>query len=262
MGKQTIIDLSQPLRAGMPVFPGDPEVVFTPAGAIAPWRVTRLGLGTHSGTHIDAAAHYLPEGASIDMYPLERFVVRAWVAPVQAEAGEAIGWSRLAEALPEDLDGCAVLLHTGWDRFWGHDAAPRHPYLSEDAAAGLVARGASLVGTDALNVDGTEAGTTHAHAALLGADVLIVENLTGLDALAPGRPYTCAFVPLRLEGADGSPVRAYAFAGDAGARPPIHVRIRAVAARGRRRLARARLCVRGRRLKGPVNYSCEVRLNT
>jgi arylformamidase len=214
MPEPAIIDLSQPLRTGMPVFPEDPEVVLEPAGGLAPWRVTRLGLGTHSGTHIDAASHFMPNGTTIDRYPLERFVLPAYVAPAEAAAGEAIGWSALGSVLPDNLGGAAVLLRTRWDRFWGDEAATTHPYLSEAAAAGLVARGARLVGTDALNVDGTDAGTTHAHAALLGADVLIVENLTGLGALRPGRAYTCAFVPLKLEGADGSPIRAYAFTGD------------------------------------------------
>jgi arylformamidase len=214
MSEPAIIDLSHALRSGMPVFPDDPEVVFGAVEQAAPWRVTRLGLGTHSGTHIDAASHFVPGGTTIDGYPLERFVVRAWVAPVDAAAGEAVGWTALETALPEDLAGGAVLLRTGWDRFWGAAAALTHPYLSEAAATGLVERGASLVGTDTFNVDDSVRGTTHAHAVLLGADVLIVENLTGLDALSPGRPYTCAFVPLRLEGADGSPVRAYAFAGD------------------------------------------------
>jgi kynurenine formamidase len=215
MPERRLIDLSHPLRTGMPIFPQDPEVVLEPAGGLEPWRVTRLGLGTHSGTHIDAAAHFVPEGRTIDSYPLERFVLPAYVAPVEASAGTAIGRAALQARLPDDPAGCAVLLRTGWDRYWGEEFALGHPYLGVDAAAWLAAAGVSLVGTDALNVDATEAGTTHAHAALLGADVLIVENLTGLAMLQPGRPYLCAFVPLRLEGADGSPIRAYAITGDA-----------------------------------------------
>ena len=213
MPESAVIDLSQPVRTGMPVFPGDPEVVFEPAAAMPPWRVTRLALGTHSGTHIDAAAHYVPGGATIDAYPLERFLLPAHVVAAGAGAGEAVPWSALATALPEDLAGQAVLLHTGWDRFWGEEAALDHPYLAADAARGLVERGVTLVGTDAFNVDSSVEGTTHAHEVLLGADVLIVENLTRLEELEPGRPATCAFVPLRLEGADGSPIRAYALMG-------------------------------------------------
>jgi kynurenine formamidase len=214
MPEPALIDLTQPLRTGMPVFPEDPEVVFAPAAAMPPWRVTRLALGSHSGTHVDAAAHYVPGGTTIDAYPLERFLLPAHVVAAGAGAGEAVPWSRLAEALPADLSGRAVLLHTGWDMYWGQDAAFDHPYLAEDAARGLVERGVALVGTDAFNVDSSTTGTTHAHAILLGADVLLVENLTRLEALEPGRRYSCAFVPLRLQGADGSPIRAFAFAGD------------------------------------------------
>jgi arylformamidase len=215
MRELSVIDLSQPVHPGMPVFPEDPEVVFEPAAALPPWRVTKLMLGTHSGTHIDAASHYVPDGRTIDAYPLERFLLPSHVIAVERGAGEAVPWSALSGTLPVDLAGQAVLLHTGWDRYWGQHEALEHPYLAADAARGLAARGAALVGTDALNVDATAAGTTHAHEILLGADVLIVENLTRLDALEPGRSYTCAFVPLRLEGADGSPIRAYAFPGDA-----------------------------------------------
>jgi arylformamidase len=208
-----IIDLTQPVRPGMPVYPEDPEVTFEPAAAMPPWRVTKLALGSHSGTHIDAAVHYVTGGATIDAYPLERFVLPARVVPAGAGAGEAVPWAALSGALPADLTGQAVLLHTGWDRYWGQAEAFDHPYLGEDAARGLMERGAALVGTDAFNVDSTSAGTTHAHEILLGADVLLVENLTRLDLLEPGHTYTCAFVPLRLEGADGSPIRAYALPG-------------------------------------------------
>jgi arylformamidase len=201
MPEWSLIDLSHPLRTGMPVFPEDPEVVLEPAGALAPWQVTRLGLGTHSGTHIDAASHYVPEGTTIDRYPLERFVLPAYVAPIRAEAGEEIHWPSLQSVLPTDLRGVGVLLYTGWDRHWGDERAVAHPYLGEDAAAGLVAHGVALVGTDALNVDATEGGTTHAHAALLGA------------GRASARP----------------------------ARPPVHLRLRAAAARRRRRLTHPRL---------------------
>ena len=216
MPEQAIIDLSRPLHPGMPVFPEDPEVAFAPAAALEPWRVTRLSLGTHSGTHIDAASHYIPGGSTIDAYPLERFVLPAHVVPVAAGEDQAVEWPDLAAALPDSLEGSRRPAAHRLGPSLGLARAPlRHPFLSEAAAAGLVERGAGLVGTDALNVDATEGGTTHAHAALLGADVLIVENLTGLDALEPGRPYTCAFVPLRIEGADGSPIRAFAFAGPA-----------------------------------------------
>ncbi len=208
-----LIDLSHSIRSGMPVYPGDPEVQVRAAGLDAPWQVLDIALGTHSGTHIDAARHYVPEGRTIDEYPLDRFVLEAWVVHLDAGAGEAIGWQALASRLPDTgLAGSAVLLHTGWDRHWGGPEAERHPYLSAEAARALVAARVGLVGTDALNVDATAVGTEHAHEALLGADVLIVENLVGLERLEGARAYRCAFVPLRIEGGDGSPIRAFAWA--------------------------------------------------
>jgi arylformamidase len=205
-----LLDLSRRLETGMPVFPGDPPVELAPAGAAPPWQVTRLLLGTHSGTHIDAASHYVPEGRTIDEYPLERFVLDCQVVHLDAGAEAAISWDDIATQLPGDLSGTGVLLHTGWERFWGTAEAERHPSLSEDAASRLAASGVTLVGTDALNVDATARSTTIVHAALLGADILVVENLIGLDELDAGRPYRCAFVPLNVAGGDGSPIRAYA----------------------------------------------------
>jgi arylformamidase len=205
-----LVDLSHRVDSAMPVFPGDPEVELTPAGAQAPWQVTEVHLGSHSGTHIDAAAHYVRGGRTIDEYPLERFVLPAWIVPVSAGGEAPIEWQAITGLVPADLRDAAVLFATGWDRYWGRPEAERHPYLSAETARALVENGVGLVGTDALNIDATSAGTTHAHEVLLGADVLVVENLTGLGTLEPGRPYPCAFVPLKLARADGSPVRAYA----------------------------------------------------
>lgn len=160
-----LLDLSRRLETGTPVFPGDPPVELAPAGAEPPWRVMRLHLGTHSGTHIDAASHYVPEGRTIDEYPLERFVLDAYVVHLDVGAEAAISWEDIVAQLPGDLTGAGVLLHTGWDPHWGDGEATRHPYLSEDAADRLAASGVTLVGTDALNVDGTARPTTYAHAA-------------------------------------------------------------------------------------------------
>ncbi len=207
----SLIDLTRPLTHSMPVYPGDPAVTFARAVVQSPWRVTQLGLGTHSGTHVDAPAHYVPEGRTIDDYPLERFVLEAYVVRVDAEEGQALDWTLISQQLPAHLSGFGVLLNTGWDRHWGSDVALRHPFLSPDAARRLASSGATLVGTDAFSVDASQYPTTHAHHVLLGRDVLIVENLTGLAALAVGRAYRCAFVPLSLTGGDGSPIRAYAW---------------------------------------------------
>lgn len=197
----------------MPIFPGDPKVVITPlASESGPWRVTALRLGTHSGTHIDAPSHYIADGASIDHIPLERFVCPGRVVRVLGLAPDApISAEHLAPHLERFPAGGALILHTGWDTWWEDERYFQHPYLTSECARLLVRTGVGIVGIDALNVDSTVQGTAAVHEILLGAGVLIVENLTGLDQLAPERRYTFLFVPLRLEGLDGSPIRAFAW---------------------------------------------------
>jgi arylformamidase len=206
-----LVDLSHTLESGMPVFPGDPEVSLVRSPQDDPWQVRSLSLGTHSGTHIDAARHFVSGGRAIDEYPLERFVLFAQVVPGLAGEDEEIDWPSLADRLLDSPPGGGVLFNTGWDTRWGDHDMAHHPFLSRAACEGLVERGFTLVGTDALNVDSTTAGSTHAHEVLLGHDVLVVENLTNLSRLNPGQIYQCAFVPLKLAASDGSPIRAYAW---------------------------------------------------
>ena len=199
----------------MPVFPGDPEPRLVPANIAPPWRVTQLGISTHTGTHIDAAAHFIPHGKTIDQYPLERFLVSGIVVPALGYNGdEPLGVDTFAAYFSMLPTHGAVLIQTGWDRYWWSAHYMSHPYLSYEAAQLLASSGAGIIGIDALNVDSTVQGTDHAHAILLGNDALIVENLTRLDQLTPGRLYHFSFLPLPLAGLDGSPIRAVAWGDD------------------------------------------------
>lgn len=183
----TLYDLTHPLENDMTFYPGDPAPRLVPAEMTPPWRVTELHIGTHTGTHVDAASHFVPGGKPIDEYPLTRFLVSGVVLVTQGD-DEQIG----PEAF-SGVKGGAVIIRAGWDRFWKTERYLRHPFLSPEAARYLVEAGVTLVGIDALNVDSTTRGTTHAHEILLGSDVLIVENLARLDQLEPGRTYQFSF---------------------------------------------------------------------
>lgn len=117
-----------------------------------------------------------------------------------------------------------MILKTGWDRYFGTARYLQHPYLSVDAGGLLVKHGVSLVGIDALNVDASyptvmapesfKADSKESvgdgypiHDILLGNDILIVENLCNLDAVKQRRGFY-SFLPLKLKGSDGSPIRA------------------------------------------------------
>lgn len=207
-------DLSHRLETGVQTYPGDPSVAVEPHTVYEDdgHRVSALELGTHSGTHVDAPSHTEADGKTLGEFPLETFRFDAHVVDLR-ELGPraAVG----VDPLPEPTDGDDLLvLHTGRDDDWGTAAYLDHPYLTEAAAEWCVDHGYH-VATDALNVDPTPSPNARpgepagfpAHHVLLGADRLILENLTGLDAV-PARFELHAY-PLAID-RDGAPVRAVA----------------------------------------------------
>ena len=208
-----VVDLSHPLDDRTQVYPGDPAVRLSPARSLERdgYRVSHLHLGSHSGTHVDAPSHVVEDGATVDELPLHLLTGPAVVVDLR-DLGprEPIGWERLAAyARP----GRMLVLHTGWDGFWGSVRYEDHPYLDGEAAWQLVAAGVRTVGIDALSLDETQGEDFPAHAALLSAGGVVVENLTNLAAIDHPEP-TLSVLPLRLRGCDGSPVRAVALLPD------------------------------------------------
>ncbi|WP_269433630.1 cyclase family protein [Nonomuraea sp. SBT364] len=212
-----LVDLSVPVVTGMPVYPGDPEVALTPALTTGRdgVNVLRLHLGSQSGTHVDAPYHVDDSLPRLGALPLERFAGPAAVVDARGLGPRAPITPERFAALP---GGAAiVLVATGWSAHWGSEAYLAHPYLTEEAAALLVAAGVRTVGIDALSVDPTPAADFPAHRVLCGAHAVVAENLTGLDRLleaqAAGRAIEVWLMPIRLDGADGAPVRAVARVG-------------------------------------------------
>lgn len=212
----TLHDLSHPVEAGMPVYPGDPEVTVDAADTFAAdgCRVSRLTCGSHAGTHVDAPAHTEADGATLDAYPVSAFVRDAVVVDcTDLDAREPISAARVPAAETAPGVDC-VLFRTDWDRYWGEARYRDHPYLSV-AAAERCAERELAIGVDAFSPDPTPpaAGEVDlgdrdpfgAHHALLGQGLLVFENLTNLAAV-PSRVELRA-QPIAL-GGDGAPVRA------------------------------------------------------
>jgi arylformamidase len=202
-----IVDLSQPVDAGTPVFPGDGPVRVTvlDQGAV---NLSRIDLSLHTGTHMDAPFHFFSGAETIDQVPLERCMGPARLIDLRGLAAETgIRREHLVTCPEPLLRAHAAILHTGWSKQWG---APRyftdHPCLTADAAQYLVDCGVQLVGVDMPSVD---RAPYPAHQILLRAGVPVVENLTNLDAIGAG-PFRIVVLPLKLAGRDGSPVRAVA----------------------------------------------------
>lgn len=199
-----ILDITRPVYAGMPVWPGDAPCRVGWTGRLDagdPANTAEIGLSVHAGTHADGPYHVLMDGARIGAAPLEAYLGKAHV--IDARGLDAIGADWLAGRIPAGAE--RVLLRTGC---WTDPAVfpTRFAVPTPEAAALLVSRGVRLVGTDAPSVDPFDSDDLPAHRALLGAGVAILENLL-LDAVAPGE-YELIALPLRLSDADSSPVRA------------------------------------------------------
>jgi kynurenine formamidase len=213
-----VIDLSHPVAAGMPVHPGDPGVVFEPALTIARdgAAVTAVSLGSHTGTHVDAPAHAIPGGRTIDRVGLDELAGEALILHVADRVSDGLGIDGAALGL--DLLGSVprlVAIRTGWDRHFGTERYLRHPYLIASAARRLMELGMRVLAVDTPSPDPTPSGgeppVLAVHEAVLGGDGLIVENLRGLDRL--GRRARLGVFPLPLVGADGAPARVVAWEG-------------------------------------------------
>ena len=198
-----IRDISQTLRPGLPVWPGDTAFAFERTWRMedgSPVNVGRMSMSTHSGTHADAPLHYASDGADAAGMSLDPYLGRCIVVDARGVEG-AIDIADLPT-----LDYANRVLFRTWDAFphdeWRSDWLP----VAAETIEWLAAHGVVLIGTDAPSVDPQESKTMDAHLAVLKHDMRILEGLV-LDDIAPGE-YELIALPLPLEGADASPVRA------------------------------------------------------
>lgn len=199
-----IIDITMPLRPGMSVWPGDPPLEvdrLTDCAAGDEATLSRLSMSVHTGTHVDAPAHFLGGGATVDALELSSLVGPAWVA--DATGGVEIGAADLAAlALPGDVR--RLLLKTRTAPPDGNPS-PSDAYTNETAARWIAERGIRLVGIDTPSIAPYDR-PAETHRILLSAGIVIVENLD-LAAVVPGA-YVLACLPLPVVGAEGAPARA------------------------------------------------------
>lgn len=213
MNPLQIIDLTHPIRAGMPVFPGTPPVEILESARLESdgFNELRMVLTTHTGTHLDTPFHLLAKGPGLNELPLSRFVGPAVVIDLRAvPAGGVAGPEYFRGREDRILFADFVLLLTGWSRFWGQPAYfSGNPLLSEEAAHYLSSFPLKGIGMDAASFDPVDSADLPVHHILLGKGILLIENLVNLEQLPEtGTTFSC--LPLPVEGGDGSPVRAVA----------------------------------------------------
>jgi arylformamidase len=221
--KSRILDLSHPLDPSTPPWPGNPAVEIVVVSKIPPDRGPRdrgapgepISCNTtafltcnHTGTHMDAPAHFYNGVPTIEQVPLEKCIGPAALIDARQIAPRGEITPAFLTPSEESIKTTGkVVFWTGWSSRWGdHNYFDDYPVLSEASAAWLVERRVHLVGFDTPSPD----RDPHAvHYVLLGAHVVIVENLTGLEQIGRG-VFDLIVVPLPLRGLEASPVRALA----------------------------------------------------
>lgn len=169
------------------------------------FHIGRIDLVANTGTYVDSPFHRFADGKDLSELPLESLADLDTVV-VRANDGQDVGRDAF-EGL--DVAGKAVLVQTGWDANWGTEAYfEGHPFLTGEAAEYLVEAGARLVGIDSHNIDDAEDGYRPVHTNLLGAEIPIVEHMTGLGKM-PDNGARFFAVPVKVKDFGTFPVRAF-----------------------------------------------------
>jgi arylformamidase len=203
-----IYDISVPLQAGMPVWPGDSPPEFKKYSSLKNGDVvnsTSIHSSLHLGTHVDAPRHLYDNQKTIDMIPLEVLVGRAIVLDMSAV-------SKIDKKALLNLqlsNESRILFKTKNSEYWKN---PVHSFektfvsLTTDAAQFLIEKNVKLVGIDYLSIDLYEAESLPVHKILLEKEIVIIEGLN--LHWVPAGIYDLYCLPLKIVGADGSPARA------------------------------------------------------
>jgi len=207
-----IIDLTHPIGIGTPGFPGCARIVGWPLSEIASKEYNMLHISTdlHTGTHLDAALHCVPNGRDTAQIPLEDCIGEAYVLDLTHKGAKGAHFEISDfEAHADAIRGCGkLLIKTGWSCHWNtpnyHD---NFPGFKREAAQYIVDLGLRLIGVEQASIHPED--HLEVHRIFFKQNVVIVEGLANMAELPLGLVEFSA-APWRFEGGDGSLVRAYA----------------------------------------------------
>ena len=200
-----LIDVSVPLNAALPNYPGNTPFSLEAIKRIASGgssNVSTLHLSAHTGTHVDAPRHFFDDGPGTEALPLDMLIGRARVIEITSRKG-ITAEDLAASDLTEDV---RVLIKTHNSRLWGLPAfQPDYIGVTESGARHLVEHGVKVVGVDYLSVEEFKKPGAPAHHVLLGGGTIVIEGLNLRD-VEPG-VYDMYCLPLLVVGSDGAPAR-------------------------------------------------------
>ena len=207
-----VLDLTHAFDNGMPVFPGLPDPSFEPIAKVEDdgYAMTRYAMLNHIGTHVDAPAHQIAGGDTLDEIGLDRLVTDAIRIDVShRDPHGAIPLDEIREQLDDVRAGDIVLFYSNNARNYGTDAYwTGWSYPDADASRALIERGVSAVGFDGPSADPVDTTTFDLHRIWLSAGRMILENVNNLDQL-PARAQVVV-APMKVARANGAPARIFA----------------------------------------------------
>ena len=208
-----VIDLTHTIREDMPVYPGTEQPKLTVAATCEKdhFQETLLQMYSHTGTHVDAPAHVVPDRLTLDRFPAEQFTGTALVIDCRhLKAGDRITGECLKPYGDKIREAEFLLFNTGWDRYWGKDAYfGDFPCVDEEVLALIMAGNYKGIGVDTISIDPMAKLVRH-RKLLSACDMIVIENLTNLH-ICGAEPFRFCCLPLKWENADGAPARAVAW---------------------------------------------------
>lgn len=207
-----ILDLTHVIHDTMPVFPGTEPPIIKNALTIEEHknREKLITMFSHTGTHMDAPAHMILEGNTLDQLPIDHYLGQGVVVDCRKVENDSIELELLLTYKEAIEKADFVLFCTGWSERWGEENYfDEFPAMSLEAAEWISKQKLKGVGTDAISIDLLSAEEFKVHHVLLGANMVIVENLNGLERLLT-ESFMLSVLPLKIKEADGSPIRAIA----------------------------------------------------
>ena len=204
-----IIDLTHILKNEISVYPDTISPLFEQGNTIEKDGFSELNMTmcTHTGTHIDAPAHIIPNAKSLNDFPIDKFIGNAIVVDCSGKNSISLEFLKLIEDKIEQID--FILFYTGWQEKWNTpNYYDRFPTLTQEVVEWLLKFKLKALGFDTISVDKMCDDKLPNHHLLLQREILIIENMTNLDKLI-GNSFELNCIPLKIENADGSPIRAF-----------------------------------------------------
>lgn len=213
MKVKKFVDLSWEVSDNSPIYPGDPEPKITTTHTVEKdfYNLSGVYVGTQTGTHVDAPYHFRNEGETIDKMELDFFFGPAVVIRVtDKKENEKITMEDVKPYDEKIQAGTIVLFNTNWYKKRGTEAFYNHPFVAGEVAEYLVEKkGVRFIGIDTINADQSGGTEFPVHDLFSEKRLMIGENWAYLDQIDFDNVAVAAF-PLKIQGCDGSPVRAVA----------------------------------------------------